>query len=195
MTSPAWRGLPPASRPLLWSWAGSTHRKWERIEMVRQLSAAPGLLSRGALQELAGFKSPGMQSPMRYSDLLHRSALVPVPQGVACEQFRLYEALVAGAVPVVAEAHRHTCMAHVPLLGFKVLWVSTWTEARARMLELAEEEEGGGGGGGLRLADLAEWQAHNWARYQHVMDLVGQQFARATGCVGGGGGGGELESG
>ncbi len=45
-------------------------------------------------------------------------------------QFRLWEALIAGTIPIVAEHHLYGGLAHVPLLGIRTLVLDSWWKLR-----------------------------------------------------------------
>ncbi len=89
-------------------------------------------------------------------------------------QFRLYEALAAGTIPVILKGHAAAGLAHVEVLGFKAIWVDSWREAPAAMLELLTNQ--------TMQQELGLWQAHNSMQYARLMRMVRQMFAEAV-CV------------
>ena len=89
-------------RPLAWSWAGSSGNKPLREDFLRNTRQNETLLSLGRLHEFTDFwdKSKSL-SPEEYSTLLYSSRVIPCPDGNSAEQFRIWEAFGAGAVPIV----------------------------------------------------------------------------------------------
>ncbi len=55
--------------------------------------------------------------------------MVTVPRREFHLQFRLYEALAAGAIPMILKEHANAGLAHVDVLGFKAVWLDTWKDA------------------------------------------------------------------
>ena len=123
--------LPAGDRPLAWSWAGSKDGKWARDYFLRGLDAFPqreALLAAGRLHVYLKFMDGGMMKPIKYSSWLYESRVAPCPNGGSAEQFRVWEALLAGAIPIVPAGSAHLHYLH--LLGFRVLQVglSRWAE-------------------------------------------------------------------
>lgn len=87
--------------------AGSVQRKPDRQAFLASLQGHaqwPALNASGYLEtfDYFGANARGLASTgAMYSGLLHDSVFVPCPRGRSAEQFRIWEALEAGATPVV----------------------------------------------------------------------------------------------
>ena len=96
-------------RRLFWSWIGSLKEDAERLNMSRGIHAADlppshwAVLQRGLYYETVGF-GHGLRGP-HYTQTMADSTFVPLPEGDSGDQFRIHEALEAGAIPIVS--HRH----------------------------------------------------------------------------------------
>ncbi len=160
-----------ATRPLLWSWVGSVGGKLERQEMVRHMEGHE-VAGKGFLHILQNYMATDMLSSMRYTDLLHQSKLIPIPRGVHWEQYRLWEALAAGGIPLALSQHTLAGLAHVPLLGFKIAWIETWEDAPAYLQRVQANS--------TVQAELSVWQKHNTQRYAQVLQAVASQMAQTV---------------
>ncbi len=86
---------------------GSVQRKPDReafLAALRGHAQWPALNASGHLEtfDFFGANAAGLAATgAMYSGLLHDSAFVPCPRGRSAEQFRIWEALEAGATPVV----------------------------------------------------------------------------------------------
>jgi hypothetical protein len=133
--------LPARARRLAWSWAGSTHGKPERAEFVEGLRASPAsqaLLAAGSLQAFAQWQGAGALRPAEYTAQLLESRVAPCPAGGSPEQFRVWEALLAGAVPLVRRGAAH--LRYLAALGFEALEVEQWgRDAPALLLSAASD--------------------------------------------------------
>lgn len=78
--------------------------------------------------------------PSRYAQIMGDSIFVPCPKGHSIETFRFYEAIEAGAIPVVELDDKHT-QAHLPpeYRAAPILFVEHWEELPDRMLALLED--------------------------------------------------------
>lgn len=87
--------------------AGSVQRKPDREAFLAALQGHaqwPALNASGFLEtfDYFGANAAGLAATgAMYSGLLHDSVFVPCPRGRSAEQFRIWEALEAGATPVV----------------------------------------------------------------------------------------------
>ena len=73
---------PPSSRPLLFSWSGSTSGKEDRTKMLQALADAPDVLERGYLDKFDNFNSGGKDTPSSYTAMLYNSSIIPCPRGM-----------------------------------------------------------------------------------------------------------------
>ncbi|KAK9832609.1 hypothetical protein WJX81_003413 [Elliptochloris bilobata] len=130
---------PASVRRLLWSWSGSVQRKPDReafLAALRSHARWPELNASGYLETFDFFNANqnGLASTgAMYTGLLHDSVFVPCPRGRSAEQFRIWEALESGAMPIVlmgepALAYLVTHSLTVPQLG-------SWAELPDFLLE------------------------------------------------------------
>ncbi len=163
--------LPTRMRALVWSWSGSIGFKPARQQFVDAVFeySAVNLLDFGTLTTFDYFNDKANQKqPSEFSSLLHMSRIVPCPDGGSPEQFRIWESLEAGAVPIVAAGAKH--LGYMDALGFRVLRVRHWRES-AEMLHRAIADE-------VFLAELEEMQAHNTALLARVKSRLRSTFAQ-----------------
>ena len=111
---------PIASRKHAWSFAGNADKQ-DRPQALRQFS-----------QWREGVRAEGV-SPAEMCDLYKNTVFVPSPRGnVRLDCFRLYEASLAGAIPVVVgsqeELHDTFCKEGNP----PWIFASSWAEAVAK---------------------------------------------------------------
>ncbi|BDA51603.1 hypothetical protein COCOBI_19-1590 [Coccomyxa sp. Obi] len=138
-----------AERPNLWAWAGDTAGKPERAEMMRALTehaSSAQVMERGVLQPFSGYAGrPGGSAAAvnvwEYSMLMQRTQFAPAPAGISAEQFRIWEALEAGCIPIVLESNMAPGRVLHPLkfLGFEVVPLATWGDLPGELLRLAQE--------------------------------------------------------
>ena len=131
-----------SERPMLWSWAGSLRS--ERYDMVRALEESPRageLLSLGKLVKFDKFAgndeaSEGSLSKWEYSITMHRTQFMPLPSGISPEQYRLWELLEAGCIPIVLEEVVQPGRQLYPLkhLGFQIITIPTWQALAAHVM-------------------------------------------------------------
>ena len=185
---------PTRARPYAWSWAGSRGGKPARAQFLEGLaqqqpaSAAAALRASGRLHVFEEFMQAGWAlGPLQYSAWLYESRVAPCPPGGSPEQFRVWEALEAGAVPLLPRGARH--LAYLPALDLRALWIngSRWREDAAPLLLAAARNAS-------FIAELEAAQAHN-ARalagvYARLGARVGAEVCAAAGlaCAGAGGG-------
>jgi hypothetical protein len=117
--------LPSRDRPLAWSWAGSREGKWARDYFLKGLEDSPhrqAIMDAGRLHVYRQFMDGGMMKPAVYSAWLYESRVAPCPNGGSAEQFRVWEALLAGAIPIVPARDAH--LRYLRLLGLRALEVA-----------------------------------------------------------------------
>jgi len=164
---------PSHLRPLAWSWAGSTAGKPRRIaflEGLRRYTQAD-LLSFGLLHTYDDFYDPqATLRPAEYSAWLFLSRLAPCPDGGSAEQFRVWEALSAGAVPIVSGEHPH--LSYLGTLGFNVLRVrgDGWAEDVPPLLHAAALND-------TFVVQLEAMQLANSVALERVLGRARQKFA------------------
>lgn len=147
------RLLPASERKHVWSFAGQvTATRAVMMECLRPLQPQ-------YLRTTAGVQaSQPMLEPDEYRTLLHESAFVPCPMGnVNLESFRLYEALDAGAVPIIER--RPWLDYYTRLLGPHPLpSVNTWHQAAGVMRSLLSDKDALD----RKQQEIQEW----WTQFQ-----------------------------
>ena len=171
---------PTIARRLPWSWAGDTLGKAQRVSFISGLSrstTAPDVQSRGRLHVYETFMSKSMMlSPITYAEWLHSSRVIPCPNGGSAEQFRIWEALYAGAVPIVSAGQRH--LRYLDTLGFHVLRVdpTRWGEDAVPLLYAADTNA-------TFIDELGVMQVHNERTLVKVMSAAGTRCTSPGVCV------------
>jgi len=127
----------------------------------------------------------GMMGGVQYSSWLYESRLAPCPNGGSAEQFRVWEALEAGAVPLVpSNVHPHH-LEYLLALDFRVVWIdpSRWHLDAGDFLLNSKHNE-------TFVEELAVFQEHN-ARvlqdmYKRLKYRIGAEVCAAAGltCTG-----------
>ena len=116
------RGLPSALksgvlassvRRYFWSWSGSIKGNAERLDLERGLTPSIAdtqltpsqyaLFKRGFFLKTGGF-AQGLES-IAYTTTLTEAVFVPLPSGFSPDQFRIHEAMEAGAIPALIDRH------------------------------------------------------------------------------------------
>jgi hypothetical protein len=166
---------PTRARALAWSWSGSTLGKPRRREFLEGLQRyeRTDLLRSGRLHVFKDFyDAAAVLRPSVYSAWLYQSRVAPCPDGGSAEQFRVYEALTAGAVPIVSADHPH--LSYLDTLGFRALRVKSWMADAPELLDAATNNEG-------FVKALQDMQASNNMVLKRVMQSA-QRFLAATIC-------------
>lgn len=83
-------------RQYRWSFAGQKGKRWEMINAAQAMG-------NGKLVITEKFNDPGGLNTNDYAQLLCNTKVVLCPKGASLETFRLYEALEAGAIPLVED--------------------------------------------------------------------------------------------
>lgn len=133
-------------RPLHWSWAGSVRDRPERGTMIKALkesNKAEELLKLGRLVVTPSFAGAdcgdeGSLSKWEFSALLHNTKFMPMPSGVSPEQYRIWESIEAGCIPIVL-AHRvrnDGILYPLKYLGFKYVELDNWEFLPSLLWEL-----------------------------------------------------------
>jgi hypothetical protein len=150
----------PPFRELAWSFVGTG---WaNRIEKLLPLTA----IGEHKLVILDEWNSPKMLGREENLAILLNSWFVPCPGGQNTETFRLYEALEAGAVPIIVEDGDYTFIRrYIPFLK-----IDSWSDAVGIIHALREKPELYES---YRSTILAEWEKCK----RHVKDCVRRMLA------------------
>jgi hypothetical protein len=165
--------LPSRDRPLAWSWAGSKDGKWARDYFLKGLEASPhreALMAAGRLHVYLKFMDGGMMKPIKYSSWLFESRVAPCPNGGSAEQFRVWESLLAGAIPIVPAGNAH--LRYLRLLGFQTIEIplDRWAEDPAPIMLAAASND-------TFIAQLEGMQAVNAAVLRRVFHRLQARVA------------------
>ena len=129
---------PHANRTYLFAWFGSTAGKPERDEMIQAVQEqipADMLNTRIIMKDLHKFNNQeAMLKDFPYSRLMYDSKFMPCPAGGSPEQFRIYESISAGAIPIVKRGHR--VLQYLDDLELEVAFVDDWSELPRLLLGL-----------------------------------------------------------
>jgi hypothetical protein len=177
-------------RPYAWSWAGSSGGKWARDYFLRGLEAFPqraALLRAGRLHVYERFMDAAQAlRPLEYSAWLYESRVAPCPNGGSSEQFRVWEALEAGAVPLLPRMVGDAHLDYMDALGLQALWIPAdrWHLDAAPLL-LAAAGGAGGEANASFVAALEGMQGHNEAAlrgvYARLSARLGAEACAAAG--------------
>lgn len=129
------------SRKLSYFWSASLAGKPERSEFADALKAAPEIKGTGKYFTYGVFQSIGSSEFLGQNDytrLMHNARVIPCPSGGSPEQFRIYEALESGAIPIVKAGHE--ALTYLEALGLEHLTVSKWSEAVAHINDSMNNE-------------------------------------------------------
>jgi hypothetical protein len=129
-------GKPAAERQHVWSFVGST--KATRREMLKRLvGIVPNRvhITGDATGDVVNL------TPAEYREIVGNTAFLPCPMGnYNLESFRIYEALQAGAIPILEE--RRTYRYFRQILGESPLpFVRTWAEGREFVARIARSTD------------------------------------------------------
>ncbi len=179
--------LPPAALPelfqqrtLLWSWAGSVGGRHERGDMLKALeesSKYAELLALGRLVLAPSFAGAdcggeGSLSKWEYSALLHNTKFIPLPSGVSPEQYRIWESIEAGCIPILLKERVRNDAILYPLkyLGFKYMELDNWETLPSLLWELHDNV----------TAHAHQYQSmseHNSRLWSHVKNRIANEVA------------------
>lgn len=181
--------VPIRSRPYAWSWSGSKDGKWARDYFLRGIEEFPRkaeLLASGRLHVYSKFmEDGGVLRSVEYSSWLYQSRVAPCPNGGSAEQFRIWEALEAGAVPLLPKDVHPYHLKYFEALDLKALWVdqSHWHEHAQPILLAASTND-------TFIGELEAMQRHNNrvlpGIYKRLQFRVGAEVCAAAGmeCTG-----------
>ncbi len=164
---------PLSTRPLLFSWIGSTHGKPSRSKMldaIKQHENATFLYGNSMIRDTHSFNNEKeMLKGMGYSAYVYMSKFIPCPEGGNPDQFRIYESLEAGAIPIVQRGHK--TLDYLKELDLEVLYVDKWEQLPEKLLQLSE----------MDAEKLDAWQKRLYAQWQLVRYRM-QSFFACTLC-------------
>ncbi|EIE18413.1 hypothetical protein COCSUDRAFT_38668 [Coccomyxa subellipsoidea C-169] len=137
-------------------------------------------MKQGTLRTLAGYGGrPGgaaaAASAWEYSMAMHSAQFAPAPAGICAEQFRIWEALEAGCIPILLERHMAPGSVLYPIrfLRFEVVQLGSWQEVPEKLLQLGDQ-----------MAHNPQiWtrrQQHNSKLWAHVKGGVATRIAQSV---------------
>jgi len=127
--------LGPAARKLVWSFAGTEwHNRKDNLKLLEEVE--PNILS---LQN--SWRSSTMLSKDDTLELLTMSKFVPCPRGGNNETFRFYEALEAGAVPILVKEEGCTLYYSFLTKWLPILVVGEWKDVPKFMREFMKNSD------------------------------------------------------
>jgi len=122
--------IPMRNRKYLWSWAGS-NTTLARNEFIKVVLNNQTMMQKGFLYIFSAYYDINMLNRDNYSELLYNSKFVPCPQGGNPEQFRIWEAIIAGAVPIVLKADTEGTghgIEYIKYLKMHIPVIDTWKD-------------------------------------------------------------------
>ncbi len=126
----------PSKRELVWSFVGTS---WKgRKQKLQGLEHIPGEHKAVYMNE---WNSPDSVSKKEMLDIMNNTLCVPCPVGNNKETYRLYEALEAGAVPIVVKEEGMEHMLEWLSPYMKVLPCENWQHAAQLIYTLKEKPE------------------------------------------------------
>ena len=120
--------LPMAERSYKWSFCGDSF-KADRKSMLRCL----GSIHPSYIFEYQGFMSEGSLSGDQYLEVLLQSMFIPCPMGnLNIDTYRFFEALEAGAIPLILKSHAWQPYSYYEILLGKhpIPTFSSWKQAK-----------------------------------------------------------------
>lgn len=163
---------PSQLRPIAWSWAGSVagEKNVPREAFLKGVHSYKGedLSKFGLLHVFRDFLDSNGLRPSEYSAWLYLSRVAPCPDGGSAEQFRIWEAFIAGAIPIVSAARPH--LAYLDQLGFQVLCVKNWFEEPSPILHAAAFNS-------TFIAQLEKMRLHNLNVLNRTMQRLKKRIA------------------
>jgi hypothetical protein len=157
-----------SDRSYRWSFAGQV--KSSRSRMLRAARKIPG----GKVFLTNGLQDPEALDVDSYAKLLADSVFVPCPRGnVSLDTFRVYEALEAGAIPIVEDGTVAPVVVHAnghpALRRFR-----DWFNSSGRPPSIDDETEGAHQSYWLEAygSDFPCPRIHDWRNLVHVMSNI-----------------------
>jgi hypothetical protein len=123
-------------RSLHWSFIGTD---WQGRKTKVTSLQSPELTAKATFLE--DWHSSDMVGRDKYMEQLLNSWFIPCPGGINPETFRFYEALEAGAVPILVGEDRALDYLEFIKPHIDVIPIKDWTHAREFMLELVRKKD------------------------------------------------------
>lgn len=166
---------PISQRKRIWTWLGSMKEN-ERTDMVKRFelndTLADYIRQRGYLMITSSSTAPLLH--MDYVAELLDSQFVPIPRGYSPEQYRIYEAVESGAIPIVNEYWLKIKknlvlepLAYLNILGYDPPTLTNFSNLPEKLLELSR----------LPLDLLDNWQSIMLIRHRIIMHTMTKHIA------------------
>ena len=170
--------VPTSQRKKLWTWFGSIKEN-ERVDMVKRFALndtlADYISQRGNLI-ITGTSTAGLLYMDYISELLD-SQFVPLPRGYSPEQYRTYEAVESGAIPIVNDnwlkIKEHFVLeplAYLDILGYDPPTITDFSNLPEKLLELSR----------LPLDLLDNWQSIMLIRHRIIIHTLSKHIANVV---------------
>jgi hypothetical protein len=153
------------SRKLSYFWSASLNGKPERSELADAFTSAPEIKNTGKYFTYGNFQSISSSEFLGQNDytrMMHDARVIPCPSGGSPEQFRIYEALESGAIPIVKAGHE--ALKYLETLGLEHLSVSKWSEALVYIHDSMNNE--------AFIGKLQTMQNNNNKRWKDIKEKV-----------------------
>eukprot|EP01027_Heterolobosea_sp_BB2_P017736 GEZU01025102.1.p1 GENE.GEZU01025102.1~~GEZU01025102.1.p1 ORF type:complete len:325 (-),score=81.61 GEZU01025102.1:132-1106(-) len=135
--------LPATQREYFCSFVGSVNDwKPSRIEMIQELSNTMIIDHRTGQEvrcfiENTGYEFAGGRNKSEYSKLLHETAISLCPAGTNPEQFRIWESLEAGAIPILTKGETFSKLPP----GHPLIIVDNWNGIAGLLSDFASDPD------------------------------------------------------
>lgn len=171
--------VPTSQRKKLWTWFGSMKEN-ERTDMVKRFALndtlADHISQRGNLT-VTGTPTGGFLLHMAYISELLDSQFIPLPRGYSPEQYRVYEAVESGAIPIVNEHWLKIKedfvlepLAYLNILGYDPPTLTNFSNLPEKLLELSR----------LPLDLLDHWQSIMLIRHRMIIHTLSKHIAKVV---------------
>jgi len=157
--------IPLALRRYQWAWVGSVAGKTERqafSTVVRNNKRSP----KSFYMEFSTFNAGGLDIA-HYTDLWYSTRFVPLPSGGNEEQFRIWEVIKSGCIPVFRKGNHMITLLHT--LGFKLLEVKSWDDFMIQIIVWDKTSQSS--------PRFQTWQEHNSAALERIYKKLADHIA------------------
>ncbi len=149
-------------RPFTWSFAGDP-KKASRQSMLGAFAS----VSKGKVHLTSGFNATDTLNTQEYRSLLDSTVFAPCPAGnVNLETFRIWEALEAGAIPII-QAVDHFDYLSLLVGKYPFPRVSDWAEAANNIASMSEAAIRD-----LQLRCLNWWRCYKTSLISEISDAI-----------------------